>query len=321
MKSQRGFSVIELVMVMAISAILMTILLQIYNQVTRNMMRVERFVFEDTQILTLKNRFGKDLAGLSAIWFTQAELQAKQAAKDAVKAAEPTTEKKKCSKYFYSVNKNKHLDTLTFVTTSALQSYGSVQSRFVRVLYKVEKDPAYEGLLRLMRKEITMPTENIDEENLKFGNFYQLVGGIKSLEMTYQLVDKSALKKLESAKADKEKNKSTDQEEKQPIIRAVKQWTGDDGKKKESTSANAPADNNKKEAESSQEDASPEEDVSEDLGGATVPKFVEMKIVFGKTNKQLEKEYKLEFYIPSTLDNAPKGIVIQQAPQAKPTPE
>ncbi len=317
MKLQRGFSVIELVMVMAISAILMTILLQIYNQVTRNMLRVERFVFEDTQILTLKNRFGKDLAGLSAVWFTQAELQAKQTARNPTKTPESTTEKKKCSKYFYSVNKDKHLDTLTFVTTSALQSYESVQSRFVRVLYKVEKDPTHEGLFRLMRKEITMPTENIDEENLKFGKFYQLVGGIKSVEMTYQLVDKSALKKLESAKADKEKNP----EEKQVIIRSVKQWTGDDGKKKGSASANAPADKNKKEAESFQEDATPEEDTSEDLGGATVPKFVQMKIVFGKTNKQLEKEYKLEFYIPSTLDNAPKGIVIQQAPQAKPTPE
>ena len=320
MKNQRGFSVIELVMVMAISAILMTILLQIYNQVTRNMLRVERFVFEDTQILTLKNRFGKDLAGLSAIWFTQAELQAKQAAKDATKTPEPTTEKKKCSKYFYSVNKDKHLDTLTFVTTSALQSYGSVQSRFVRVLYKVEKDPTGEGLLRLMRKEIVMPTENIDEENLKSGKFYQLVGGIKSLEMTYQLIDKAALKKLESANADKAASKSADQEEKQPIIRSVKQWTGDDGKKKSSSK-------DKKEPESienASEDVSvkPEADEKEeDLGGATVPKFVEMKIVFGKTNKQLEKEYKLEFYIPSTLDNAPKEIVIQQAPQPNPTPQ
>ena len=314
MNKQQGFSALELIMVMAVSAILMTTLLQIYNQVARNMLRVERFVFEDTQILTLKNRFGNDLIGLSAIWFTQADLETKQAAKDAAKTP-PTTEKKKCSKYFYSVNKNGHLDILTFVTTSALQSYGSVQSRFVRIVYQVEKDPRHENMLRLMRKEIIMPTENIDEESLKPGKFYELVGGIKSIEMKYQLVDKVALEK--SSSADKAGNKSEAQEEKQPIIRSVKQWTGDDGKKK----------SNKKEEKDSSQDASTQEDDQEEkekLGGATVPKFVEMKIIFGATNKQLEKEYKLEFYIPSTLDNAPKQIVIQQTPvatQPNPTPE
>jgi len=318
MNKQQGFSALELIMVMAVSAIMMTTLLQIYNQVTRNMLRVERFVFEDTQILTLKNRFASDLIGLSAIWFTQAELEAQQAAKDATKTL-PAAEKKKCSKYFYSVNKNGHLDILTFVTTNALQSYGSVQSRFVRIVYQVEKDPRHENMLRLMRKEIVMPTENIDEESLKPGKFYELVGGITSIEMKYQLVDKAALQKHEAAleKSKTEKSDKQDQDEKQPIIRTVKQWTGDDGKKK----------SNKKDEKDSSQDASAQEDdqeKEENLGGATVPKFVEMKIIFGATNKQLEKEYKLEFYIPSTLDNAPKQIVIQQAPvatQSNPTPQ
>ncbi len=316
MKTQQGFSALELIMVMAVSAILMTTLLQIYNQVTRNMLRVERFVFEDTQILTLKNRFGNDLTGISAIWFTQGDLEVKQAAKEAAKTP-PTAEKKKGSKYFYSVNKDGHLDTLTFVTTSALQSYGSAQSRFVRIVYKVEKDLKYESMLRLMRKEIVMPTENIDEESLKAGKFYELVGGLKSIEMKYQLVDKIALEKSSSDKtaADKVGTKSENQEEKQPIIRSVKQWTGDDGKKKSNKKDEKNSSQNVSDDMSGEASARSEaSDKEEDLGGAAVPKFVEMKIVFGATDKQLEKEYKLEFYIPSTLDSAPKEIVIQQAP-------
>lgn len=296
MKTQLGFSSLELIMAMTISAIIMTSLLEIYNQVSRNMLRVERFVFEDTQLLALKNRFGKDLAGLSAIWFTQADLEAKRLAVDGYKNPLPTADKKKTSQYFYSVNKDKHLDLLTFVTTNALQSYGFVQSRFVRVVYQVEADPAHAGMFRLMRKEIILPTENIDEQSLKPGKFYELVGGIKTLEMTYQLVDKIELEK--SAKSAGEAGaKSQEKGEKKPFIRAVKQWVSDNKK---------PSEKNDKNKKDMPQDESGEDE--EDLGGATVPKFVEMKIVFGATDKQLEKEYKLEFYIPTMIDNLPQAI-------------
>ncbi|MDP3787784.1 MAG: type II secretion system protein [Candidatus Chromulinivorax sp.] len=309
-KLQRGFSALELIMVMAVSAIMMTVLLEIYNQVMRNMVRVDRFVFEDTQLLTLRNRFEQDLAGLSAVWFTQADVEGKKLAAEGKKAegqeasftkASPDTvggQAQQTSQYFYSVNKNKNLDMLTFVTTNALQSYGNVQDRFVRVVYKVEQDFAHAGMFRLMRKEIPLPTESIDEQkNEKQKTFYELVGGIKSIEMTYQLVDKTELQKRSAAEKEEGKNitKSASQENK-PIIRSVKQWKFDDKKstEKKDTGKN-----------DSSEDlfAQVEE---ENLGGVTVPKFVTMKIIFGATNQQLEKEYKLEFYIPSSIDNMVK---------------
>ncbi len=313
MNKQQGFSVIELVMVMAISAIMMTILLQIYNQVTRNMLRVERFVFEDTQVLTLKNRLSKDFAGLSAVWFTQAELQEKQAAIDPVKNP-PSKEKKKSSKYFYSVNKDGHLDTLTFITTNALQSYGTSKNRFVRIVYRVEKDPVNKDLLRLMRKEIAMPTENIDEESLKQGKFYELVSGVKSLEMTYQLIDKVALQQQEFS--EKTKAESSDslqkKEDKKPIIRPVTQWVEAEDKKKSKKKEQGFSDDTPQEDDQNENNASAETLVKkEDLGGAMVPKFIKMNIVFGATYKQLEKKYMLEFCIPSSLDNAPNWIKIQ----------
>ncbi len=303
-KLQRGFSALELIMVMAVSAVMMTTLLEIYNHVTRNMLRIDRLVFEDTQLLTLRKRFEQDLSGLSAIWFTQADLEKKKAGKVATgKSADVAGEQgKKTSQYFYSLNKNKNLDTLTFVTTSALQSYGSAQSHFVRVVYKVEQDPAHAGLMRLMRKEIFLPTENIDEQkNAKEGSFYELVGGIKSLEMTYQLIDTTELKKRAAAEKEssKDASKSLNSEAK-PIIRSVTQWTSDNKKSPDKN------DNNKKDSlkeEDASAGASAEE---EDLGGAAVPKFVTMKIVFGATNQQLEKEYKLDFYISSYIDNMVK---------------
>lgn len=296
-----GFSSLELIMVIAVSAIIMTSLLEIYNQVTRNMSRVERFVFEDTQVLSLKNRFGKDLSGLSAIWFTQGEVETKQLA-DGEKM--PAPEKRKRNNYFYGINKNKHLDTLTFLTTNALQSYAAIQERFVRIVYKVEDDPKHEGMFRLMRKEISMPTENIDEQTLSKGKFYELVSGIKSLEMTYHLIDKIELQKQYQAKA-KLKNQSSGQssqekQEDKPVIRSVKQWGMPDVKE-----------DDKKDTNINEGD----EEEKQNLGGAAVPKFIEMKIVFGATDKQLEKEYKLEFSIPSTVDNIPKSMSAIKKPK------
>jgi|GEM_PF-1332758 len=304
-----GFSSLELIMAMAISAIIMTSLLEIYNQVARNMGRVERFVFEDTQVLTLKNRLGSDFAGLSAIWFTQGEVETKMLA-DGEKM--PAPEKRKRSNYFYSVNKDKHLDTLTFVTTSALQSYGGTQDRFIRVLYQVEEDPKDEDLFRLMRKEISMPTENIDVQALKNGKFYELVHGIKSVEMMYELIDKVELQKQTKAQAKlKDGQKSSEESDPEPVLRSVKQWGAPDVK--------VNPDKGNEKIENLDDD---EEDEKENLGGAAVPKFVKMKIVFGVTDTQVEKEYNLEFYIPSTVDNIPKGMTaIKKQKKGEPAPK
>jgi len=146
-----GFSILEIIMVMAVSAIIMTALLEIYNQTARNMTKVERFIFEDTQILTLKNRFGKDSSGITAIWFKQSELAALQAAQEKKEAPKNT---RKLSYFFHSTNKNDQFEMLAFITTAALQSYSGDSERFVRVVYLLENDPVHEGLFRLMRKEV-----------------------------------------------------------------------------------------------------------------------------------------------------------------------
>lgn len=302
MKLQRGFSVIELIVVMAVSSILMSILLEIYAQVGRNMRRIDRLVFEDTQLLTLRNRFDQDISGMCALWFTQADLESKQAKKDGKKTDDAQQEKKLTSQYFYSINKDKDLNTLTFITTNAF-------NRFVRVMYKLEQDPAHQGLSRLMRKEIPLPTENIAEQ--KGGqetSWYELAGGIKSLEMTYQLIDKKEIQRRAAAEKEAEKNNSKPASgEQKSIIRSVTQWTSDTKKNKDT----------KKDA-GSHDDASDEQE--QDLGGAVSPKMVTMKITFGATRQQLEKEYQLDFYIPQFIDAIVK-LPNQQAETPAPGPD
>ena len=288
-----GFSMLEIIMVMAVSAIIMTCLFDIYNQTARNMARVERFVFEDTQILTLKNRFGKDVAGLSAIWFKHADLEIMLAAQE---KKEVPKDFKKRSFYFYSTNKGEQFELLTFITTNALLSYGKVSDRFVRVVYTLEEDPAHKDLFRLMRKEIAPATEFIDEKALSPGKFYELIGGIKSLEITYHLVDRVELnKQFRSGKMKKDDAAQDDEKEMKQVVRAVKKWT--------------PLESVEKAADKNAlKDEQEDENKKEDLGGAPVPRFIEMKIVFGKTLQQQEQEYNVAFYVPSTVDNMPRTI-------------
>lgn len=296
-----GFSMLEIIIVMAVSTIIMTCLFEIYNQTSRNMQRVQRFVFQDSQIITLQSRFEKDVAGLTSIWFKQAELENLQAQQEKKPVSK---EFKKRSFYFYSVNKGEQLDLLTFLTTNPLQSYEKITDRFVRVVYALQPDPAHENLFRLMRKEISPATELIDEKSLQPGKFYELITGIKSLELSYHLVDRVVLNKQFRAEKAKE-GEQEKQEELAPIVRLVKQWQ--------------PAESAEKSVEKkiNPGDQADKEDTLEDLGGAPVPKFIEMKITFGQTLQQKEQTCTLGFSIPSTVDNAPKSIFAIRAATKK----
>jgi hypothetical protein len=240
---------------------------------------------------------------MSAIWFTQAELEKQRAAKDTkdvAGSAESQQSEKKSSSYFYSINKQTNLEMMTFVTTSALQSYGTTQDRLVRVVYKLEQDPAHEGNFRLMRKEIFNVTESIDEQALKAGKFYELAANIGSLQTTFYYIDQQELQKQQKAQAEKDDNAARQQAniETKQLIGSVKEW------KKEK----------KPEKDKNKSIGSEQEQTKEDdLGGALAPKIIELKISFGRVGDLAAREYKLSFYIPSNIDHVVKPIKKEQA--------
>lgn len=292
---KQGFSVLELVMSMSIATMLMTSLLMVYNQITKNMIRVDRFVREDTQILTLKNRFARDIEGISGIWYTQEELEKNIDAGKEKKEQEP--DKKKRAPYFYSVNKNGHFHMLTFVTNNPLKSYGASQDRLTRVVYQLQPDTENKTLVSLVRKELKNPTEVIDEKALQQGTWYELASGIASIDVTYYLLDQVQLQKQYQQQAqEKSADKPVEEknESKKPIFKAVTQWNiaamGNDDKK----------------------DTQEQHEKKDDVSGAAAPKFVEMKIVFGATEQYPEKTYLLSFSIPCSLDDIPKSIMSEK---------
>lgn len=287
-KVRPGFSSIELIMVIAVSAIMMTTLFQIYNQVMQSMVRVDRFIFEDFRILTLKNRFEKDVAGMSAIWFEKNKLKKDQALEQQVTQ---NVDIKMKSKYFYSINKNGNLDTLTFLTTNGLQSYQLKQNYFIRVVYQVQPDLKHEGLFSLIRKEIMSPSEDISPEVLSQVQGYELVSGIQSITVSYALVDTIELDrqyaeyKKTKAGTVEHLSQSSEKKETKPVIRMVKEWNLADLAKQE------------------------KEQKKEDVSGAAVPRFITIHITFGKTNINREKSYNFSCMVACVVDAIPKTVV------------
>lgn len=261
-----GFSILEFMTVMTISVIIVGGLFEVYRVVRKNMVRVERFTFEETQIIAMKNRLEQDITGVAAIWFTQQAAETKDLLAGKKMDA---PENLKRNQFFYATEKDGKVEKITFMTTaSVMTTFGQESQRFVRVMYALQQDKEHKGLYALMRKELPIVSEDIDEKSLERGRWYQLVGGISSLQAAYHFIDTQVIKAQAKGEAKDKK-----------AIRSVRQWGVEDVDEQEAT------------------------------GGVKIPKFIRMKVVFGKTPTQQKQEYQLDFMIPVSADIVPKNYV------------
>ena len=276
-KSQnQGFTLIELVVGLMIGSILLTSSLAIYQNIAKSTTIIQKITSNDTRAMILKDRFAKDLIGISMLWFTPKKYEAmkkKTTSSSSAKAKdsqnsdseneeaenkkEDTIAKDENNFFFANNNADGTLDTLSFVTTSALQIYGSNNKSFVRVVYFLKKDQKLENSLSLMRKEID-PTE-LNKELLKnSGVFYELAGNIKHCSFEYGFINKiTVVNKNEKQNA----NKPTE-------ISWVKEWNEKMDKSQSSTQK------------------------------PIAPKFIKIKITFMQQTTSAEQEYDMCFINP-----------------------
>lgn len=261
-----GFSILEVMTIMSISAILMTGIFQVYRLVQKNAVKVEQYSEQGMKVVTLQNRLQQDFLGFGAVWFTQDAAQKQKLLQG--KSVDVPVEKK--NKFFYADQKNNQFNMCSFVTTASLSMFDGLKPRFVRVIYEMRQDSKHKGLWEFVRKEVVDLSENINEQQVEKAKSYVVADGVKSLQFDYQFIDVVAVrKKAKGQKVEKE------------IIRSVQNWS-------------PPKD---------------DEDQS-DVGGADGPRVVKLKIVFGGIEgKQIEREYEMSFYIPSSIDLIPKSYL------------
>lgn len=162
-----GFTLIEVLIAVAISAILAGMLYRIVGQAQRLLGSVERTASLDTRIALFHERFGLDITG----------------------AFIPGKSPKPLDKIFFSENDGTNLKKLTCITCNPMQVYGKgelYRPRIARVTYEVRASTQFPGALTLYRKESTA-LACCDKEGR--AREYELVDNIKSLAITYQVLE------------------------------------------------------------------------------------------------------------------------------------
>ena len=198
-----GFSLLELVIGLLISTILITISFMIYQQIARSTQFTQRITTNDTKVMILKDRLQQDLLGITPLWFIPSKYDAmtKQAKTSSTneESLETDTEKKtdttkkeddtqKEHNFFYSQNnQDGTLNLFSFITTSAMQTYGTPKRLCVRVVYLLKKD-ATKNIFSLLRKEIA-PEEFNNTTATSSENFYEIASLIKSCSIEFGFIN------------------------------------------------------------------------------------------------------------------------------------
>jgi len=213
LRAKAGFSVIEFVISIMISAMLMTASLTIYQQISRGMATIQVLTQEDIACTIVKNRLSLDLMGLCPLWFT-AETQTSPTSPDTQPKAgqltqevqpkaittEPQNPNAQKNNYLFAQSKDNQFTYLTFITTSTLQTYVNPQYRCVRVVYALKqdetksknKDQNNPTLFTLQRKQESKISNTFDKETITQGEFYTIAKNISKCVLEYGFIDASA---------------------------------------------------------------------------------------------------------------------------------
>lgn len=274
---KNGFSLIEVIIGVAISSILSIALFLTLNQTQRSAKFIENKISNDPQLLIFQNQFEKDVTGIFVPEFwhlkqqkttttTEIEVEKKENQENITKATQnKKTEQKqqKIPKTFFSSSGDKKLQELTFITCNPLQMYENIKPRIVRVIYSMEQQDDYFVLYR--QETLELDYNKIEKDKL---NKFSILTRIKNFELKYFYYEK------EEENKDDDKNKSK-QDEKEM----------NDQKKEEP----------KKELKIMDKWSYPREEKDKKL--PKIPQYVELKLILVESDLQKEVDYVFRYVI------------------------
>lgn len=313
MKTLKGFTLLELVISIAIAAIISLSLTMLLNQSYASQKKLESLTQLHERAALLFTQLERDLMGatipIENILALESENQKKDKGK---KPAQDTKEKKESTepapssadkkedipykpfdRVFYYKRANNQL-FFSWITDNPLQLYwgsavGVARPRIARVMYRLEPDPNDKTLFKLMRAEgfdlTYAPYEKHTEQKYKG---YALVEGIKSLKITCVSIilkqdeQKDESVKVPAAQAGTDKQKKTEQKPPQTEVKTADSWEWPLPKDEKSSSAKATADMDKK---------------TEEM--PPLPQGIRIELVLWNEATEREVTFEYGIYIPS----------------------
>ncbi|MFA6066794.1 MAG: prepilin-type N-terminal cleavage/methylation domain-containing protein [Candidatus Babeliaceae bacterium] len=177
--NKRGFSLIELVIAMAVGSVILFAVYQTFNQIQKAALRLDAVLIKDTMIMPLYNQLEKDISAIYVPVPLPAGPAPAQVAPVQASPAKPE-EKKELEKIFYTTSKDSGLQELTFITTTPLVGYDEVAPRLVRVTYALKQEP--DNVYTLTRTESSQLAYK--PEKATPTKSYDIAQGIKKITLT-----------------------------------------------------------------------------------------------------------------------------------------
>lgn len=300
--SALGFSLIEVLIALSIASIIGIALFSSLDQMTRISNKVDTIIEDDDRMALLHNQLKKDLSG--AFVPTQAVEQPIDKDKK---------NKKPLEKVFYSSNSEKNtLNTLTFITTNPLTSYGSSKPRIARVVYKMvpQKENGQQPSYTLLRQQGPDLEYDTYKQDNKKNRSYAVAEQIKNLTIEYTTTKKSV-----------QKNDSKNP----PELETVKEWDSDKNAPKEKAQEETKKKENAATQKNQQSPQNPEKKEKEER--IWLPLYATITITLWDARKK--HEYTTQLIVPivgssftEPVQEAQKPAQKKQGEQKKdPTPE
>lgn len=195
-KRNNGFSLIELMVVLALGSIVALALFRIVNQTRLTVQRVEQTAEIDRRLTLVLHQLTRDISAATIPF--NADIPAPTSPDTPEKPEEPDSEEPeenkknssdnpdapkkepKVKKIFYAEPTEDNFKVITFITTSRISAYGQTQPLLARVTYRLQPEKKYKNSFSLTRQE-----RNQLSFSSKESDSIVLATGIKSLIFEY----------------------------------------------------------------------------------------------------------------------------------------
>jgi len=240
---QKGFTLVEILIAMAIASFVIGLLFNGIFQVNRMMKKNDTRINMTRRAALVLHQFQKDIMGV----FVPLEAQPKEEkpeTKDSTttttqqnsqQAAQKSPSKKKkdskpLTKIFYGTNKNKNLDLLTFITNNILEIYwsdraGKARPKIARVVYRLVKDQNEKDSYTLLRQESsTLDFDAFKLDTTKKIRAYELISGIKELSIKYMVKEEEKRDKDKTVEKEEISEDTTNKKQEPKKFKTLKIW-------------------------------------------------------------------------------------------------
>ncbi len=185
LKNHNGFTLIELIIAIALSTIVSLILYNLLSQSSKTAQNIETLTDLDRKNYVLYRQLYTDLS--CAFLPTQLyELEMTTTGTQQAKVAPEQEKKFTIEQPFFAQDSKDNIGEISFITTNALQNYPDITPNVVRVVYRLLPDKESPPYFKLFRQQSNdLSTKVLKDNDGSQFRMYEIADGIRFFKAKY----------------------------------------------------------------------------------------------------------------------------------------